>query len=62
MNVSEVSPVSLLEDCGSVTGATRGVITEWPWYEMSAPPFNHYCPVCGSTRALGESSMLQHSS
>jgi hypothetical protein len=38
--------VPLLTDLGSASKATHGDSHPWPWYEMSAPPFNHYCPIC----------------
>jgi hypothetical protein len=37
----------LLKDLGAASERTRGMAIEWPWYENSAPPFNHvYCPYC----------------
>jgi hypothetical protein len=38
----------VLNDCGAASVVTRGLFLLWPWFENSPPPFNHYCPVCGS--------------
>jgi hypothetical protein len=47
----KVEPVSsdndVMQDMGAASQVTRGMAIEWPWYENSAPPFNHtYCPTC----------------
>jgi len=35
-----------LKEVGAATELTRGSAYAWPWYENSAPPFNHLCAVC----------------
>jgi hypothetical protein len=34
----------VLKDLGVASRLCRGNPFQWPFYEMSAPPFNHYDP------------------
>ena len=45
--MDKTSSDALLKDMGSVFRITKGSALQWPWYESSLPPFNHYyCPTC----------------
>lgn len=44
--MTEKSELLVLMDLGPASRITHGDPYQWPWYEMSLPPYNHFCPIC----------------
>jgi hypothetical protein len=42
----ELKPVLEWKDRGAASQLTRGSPIQYPWFEMSAPPYNRQCPIC----------------
>jgi hypothetical protein len=35
-----------IKDQGPISERTHGTPLDYPWYELGAPPYNHWCPDC----------------